>query len=62
MNYNYVIKDEKIYEYEGKEITYDQFGHSIKFLVENIKKNYFFSDIFRRKIKWLKDNHSELLI
>ena len=62
MNYNYVIKDEKIYEYEGKEISYDSFGHTIKFLIENIEKSEGFSPQGRRKIKWLKDNHPEFFI
>jgi hypothetical protein len=62
MNYNYIIKDEKIYEFEGQQISYDGFGHTIKFLVENVEKNAGFSDLGKRKLKWLKKNHPEFFI
>ena len=62
MNYNYAIKNQKIYEFEGKEITYDYFCNYIKFLVENTKSSNIFSGTFRRKIDWLKENHPELFL
>jgi hypothetical protein len=65
MNYKYVIKNQKIYEFEGQEITYDCYGHSIQFLIliENVEKTLrVFTPQAKRKIKWLKENHPELLI
>lgn len=65
MNYNYIIKNQKIYEFEGQEITYDCYGHSIEFLIliERVEKTLrVFTPQANRKIKWLKENHSELLI
>ena len=62
MNYNYIIKDDKIYEFEGGEIAYDKFGHSIKFIVENIEKNEAFSTLGKRKSIWLLKNHPKFFI
>lgn len=62
MNYNYIIKDEKIYEYKGKEITYDGYGHSISFLIKNINKSLALTAQGKRKLKWLKENHPEFFI
>lgn len=62
MNYNYAIKNQKIYEFEGKEITYDSFGHTIKFLVENAEMSDGFTPQGKRKTKWLKENHPELFL
>ena len=62
VNYNYVIEDDKIYEFEAGEIAYDKFGHSIKFIAENIKKSEAFSILGKRKIAWLLKNHPELLL
>ena len=62
MNYNYMIKNDKIYEFEGGEIAYDKFGHSIKFIVENIEKSEAFSILGKRKSIWLLKNHPEFFI
>lgn len=63
MNYYYMIKDEKIYEFETKkETTYDKFGHTIKFIVENIEKKSAFSPAGKRKSEWLLNNHPEFFI
>lgn len=54
MNYNYMI--------EGSEIAYGEFGHSIKFIVENIEKSEAFSILGKRKSIWLLKNHPEFFI
>ena len=62
MNYNYMIKDYNIYEFEGGEIAYDKFGHSIKFIVKNIEKSEAFLTLGKRKSIWLLKNHPEFFI
>jgi hypothetical protein len=63
MNYNYVIIDNKVIELEGpRKIRYDYPGTGIDVIVKNKNRAESFPDMFKRKLKWLKENHPELLL
>ena len=63
MIYNYVIIDNKVIELEGPgKIRFDNPGTDIDVILKNKNKSEFFNDMFRRKLKWLKENYPEFLI
>jgi hypothetical protein len=63
MIYNYVIIDNVVVELEGpKKIRFDKPGTGIDVIIRNKNKPESFPDSFKRKLKWLKENHPELLI
>jgi hypothetical protein len=63
MNYNYVIIDNVVIEFEGPEkIRFDRPGTGIDVIVKNKNRAETFPDSFKRKLKWLKENHPELLL
>ena len=66
MIYNYIIIDNKVIELEGEgKVRFDRPGthidvfHKFKNKTESFES---FPDMFKRKMKWLKENHPELLI
>jgi hypothetical protein len=63
MKYSYVIVNNKVIELEGpKKIRFDRPGTGIDVIIQNKNRAESFPDIFKRKLKWLKENHPELLI
>ena len=66
MNYEYYIDRDRIFEVEkdGRKIPTDLFGDSIRFLVENQKELALHphSQRKKRKLEWLKKEHSEEFI
>jgi hypothetical protein len=63
MIYNYIIIDNVVVELEGpKKIRFDKPGIGIDVIIRNKNKAESFPDSFKRKLKWLKENHPELLI
>ena len=63
MIYNYIIADNKIFELEGpRKIRSDKPGTHIDVILKNKNRAESFPDTFKRKLKWLKENHPELLI
>lgn len=63
MIYNYVIIDNKVIELEGPgKIRFDNPGTDIDVIVKNKNRAESFPDMFRRKLKWLKENYPELFI
>jgi len=63
MKYSYVIVNNKVIELEGpKKIRFDRPGTRIDVIIQNKNRAESFPDIFKRKLKWLKENHPELLI
>ena len=63
MIYNYIITDNKVIELEGPgKIRFDKPGTDIDVIVKNKNKPESFPDHFKRKLKWLKQNHPELLL
>jgi hypothetical protein len=63
MIYNYIIIDNKVIELEGLgKIRFDKPGTDIDVIVKNKNKSESFPDHFKRKLKWLKQNHPELLL
>lgn len=63
MIYNYIIIDNKIIELEGLgKIRYDRCGTNIDVIIQNKNRPESFPDHFKRKLKFLKENHPELLI
>jgi hypothetical protein len=63
MIYNYIIIDNKVVELEGpRKVRFDRPGTGIDVIIQNKNRAESFPDIFKRKLKWLKENHPELLI
>lgn len=63
MIYSYIIIDNKVIELEGLgKIRFDKSGTNIDVIVKNKNKPESFPDHFKRKLKWLKETHPELLI
>ena len=63
MIYNYAIIDNKVIELEGPgKIRFDNPGTDIDVILKNKNRPESFNDMFRRKLKWLKENHPELFI
>jgi hypothetical protein len=63
MNYDYIITDNKVFELEGYgRIRYDRCGTNIDVIIQNKHRPESFPDHFKRKLKFLKENHPELLI
>jgi hypothetical protein len=63
MIYNYIIVNNKIVELEGpRKIRFDRPGTNIDVMVKNKNCAESFPDIFKRKLKWLNENHPELLL
>ena len=63
MIYNYIISDNKVFELEGHgKIRFDKPGTNIDVIIQNKNRPESFPDMFRRKLKWLKENHPELLL
>lgn len=63
MIYNYIIVNNKVIELEGPEkIRFDRPGTNVDVIVKNKHKAQSFSDMFKRKLKWLNENHPELIL
>jgi len=66
MIYNYIIIDNKVIELEGEgKVRFDRPGTHIDVFQKfknKIESFESFPDGFKRKMKWLKENHPELLI
>jgi hypothetical protein len=63
MIYNYIIIDNVVVELEGpKKIRFDKPGTGIDVIIRNKNRAESFPDSFKRKLKWLKENHPELII
>ena len=63
MIYNYIIIDNKVFELEGPgKIRFDKPGTHIDVIIQNKHRPESFPDTFKRKLIWIKENHSELLI
>jgi hypothetical protein len=63
MIYNYIIVNNKVIELEGPEkIRFDRPGTNIDIIIQNKNRSESFTDSFKRKLQWLKENHPELLL
>lgn len=63
MNYTYVIINNKVIELEGPEkIRFDRPGTGVDVIIRNKNIAESFPDMFKRKLKWLKENHPELFL
>jgi len=63
MNYTYVIINNKVIELEGpKKIRFDRPGTGVDVIIRNKNIAESFPDMFKRKLKWLKENHPELFL
>jgi len=64
--YSYMIIDNVVVEFEGpKKIRFDKPGtgiHVFQKFKNQIESFESFPDGFKRKMKWLKENHPELLL
>ncbi len=63
MIYNYIIIDNKVVELEGpRKVRFDRPGTNIDVIIKNKNRAESFPDMFQRKLKWLNENHPELLL